>query len=72
MKPVDYKCKSCGNIDEHWYSHGETIKQKGVCVQCGNESVRQFNISGVHVYRGKTGNAKTGYTTEKGYIKKTS
>jgi len=70
MKFEDFVCTYCGRVDDKTFRHGESIPDESTCSICGSRSKRKISSKGVIVHQGRSGNAKNGYTSTGGNIKK--
>jgi predicted nucleic acid-binding Zn ribbon protein len=70
-KPSDYKCDNCGSIREIFVKFTDDFPKNIPCYKCGEEMRRVFAPAYKICHQGKTGNAKNGYTSNPGHVKKT-
>jgi len=70
MKSKDYKCSKCGTIEEYTTEDTESFPEAIKCKRCGKDAYKIFSLAGVICWQGRVGNAKNGYTSTGGNIKK--
>lgn len=71
MKSADYKCDKCGNIETTTILNAENFPEKVICRKCNNDCRRIYTPAYTICHQGACGNAKTGYASTGGHIKKT-
>lgn len=69
MKSRDYRC-NCGNIREIVVPDGQDFPNTVPCLKCDGVAKKIYTPAYTICHQGSVGNAKNGYTSTGGNIKK--